>query len=402
MRNQHRRTASSAGLALSLLVGLSALSSAAAPALYLPFPGGRTYTVTQYPHDRSNPYLGYAIDIGMNTNDAIWAAAGGVVRVADYDGNPSPSINGRQVIIDHGNDFCTQYNHLNWVNVSRGQTVERGHLLGGAGMTGSATGVHLHFNTIYCSDFTTRGPLATVEYPNGFYVYQNITSKNYQGLPYGLKGAIGQRWQDDGGEAYYGKPTTAERCGLIQNGCYQVFEKGFIHWTSNTGAWGTRGAISRKWRATGSENGLLGYPRGPENCGLVDGGCYQAFQDGFIHWTPAYADAYYTTGAISAKWRALGSENGFLRYPRSDEMGGLKDGGHYQLFQGGSIHWTSATGAHSTRGAIRQTWANLGSENGWLGYPTSEEYKDSSGNTVQNFQGGKIYWNSTSGTWTTR
>lgn len=402
MSTLHRRTALNAGLALSLLVGLSALSSAAQPALYLPFPGGRTYTVTQYPHYLGNPYLGYAVDIGMSLNDAIWAAAGGTVRVADYDGNPAPEVNGRQVIIDHGNNFCTQYNHLNTVSVKRGQIVERGQYLGGAGMTGSATGVHLHFNTIHCSDFTTRGELSTVEYPNHFYVGQKITSKNYQGLPYGLKGAIGERWQDDGGEVYYGKPTTAERCGLVLNGCYQVFEKGFIHWSPTTYAWGTRGAISVKWRAIGSENGQLGYPIGPERCGLAGGGCYQSFQDGFIHWTPAYPEAYYTTGAISSKWRSLGSENGFLGYPKMDEAGGLKDGGVYQQFQGGSIHWTSTTGAHPTRGAIRTTWANLGSENSWLGYPTSDEYKDSSGNTVQNFQGGKIYYNSTSGTWTTR
>lgn len=44
----------------------------------------------------------------------------------------------------------------------------------------------------------------------------------------------------------------------------------------------------------------------------------------------------------------------------------------------------------------------MGSENSWLGYPTTDEYKDASGNTVQNFQGGKIYYNPASGTWTTR
>lgn len=402
MRNQHRRAVSNAGLVLSLLMGLGALSSAAQPALYLPFPGGKTHTVTQVPHDLNDPYMGYAMDIGMNLNDAIWASAGGVVRVAAHDGNPAPSVNGNQVIIDHGGDFCTQYNHLNWVNVRRGQTVDRGHLLGGAGATGMAFGVHLHFNTIYCSTFKTRGKLTTYEYRNGFYVGQNITSQNTQGLPYGLKGAIGERWQDDGGEAYYGRPTTAERCGLTQSGCYQVFEKGFIHWTPGTGAWGTRGAISRKWRATGSENGPLRYPVGPERCGLVDGGCYQTFQDGYIHWTPAYADAYYTKGAISSRWRSLGSENGFLGYPKSDEAGGLVNGGVYQVFQGGSIHWTSATGAQATRGAIQNAWGSQGYENGWLGYPTSGESKDANGNTFQNFQGGQIFWNSTRGTWFVR
>lgn len=398
MRNQHRKAALNAGLVLSLLVGFSALPSVAQPTLYLPFPGGKTYRITQYPHDLNSPYMGYAMDIGMGLNDPIWASAGGVVRVAGSDGNPAPSVNGNQVIIDHGNDFCTQYNHLNWVNVRRGQTVARGHLLGGAGATGQAFGVHLHFNTIYCSNFTTRGRLSTYEYAS-FFLHQDITSKNSQGLPYGLKGAIGARWDADGGEAYYGRPTTAERCGLIQSGCYQVFEKGFIHWTSNTGAWGTRGAISRKWRAISSENGVLGYPIGPERCGLKDGGCYQTFQDGYIHWTPAHADAYYTTGAISDRWRALGSENGFLGYPWKDEVGGLKNGGVYQAFQGGTIHWSPTTGAHPTRGAIQRAWESQGFENGWLGYPTSGEYKDSAGNTVQNFQGGKIYWNSTRGAW---
>jgi uncharacterized protein with LGFP repeats len=68
--------------------------------------------------------------------------------------------------------------------------------------------------------------------------------------------------------------------------------------------------------------------------------------------------------------------------------------GLYQTFEYGSIHWHSDVGAHVTRGAIREAWSKCcdspqeilipraknetlskhGHENGWLGYPTSEEY----------------------------
>jgi uncharacterized protein with LGFP repeats len=48
--------------------------------------------------------------------------------------------------------------------------------------------------------------------------------------------------------------------------------------------------------------------------------------------------------------------------------------GLYQTFEQGSIHWHPDVGAHVTRGAIREAWRELGWENGWLGYPTSEEY----------------------------
>src|SRR5688572_29828724 len=114
MKTLHRRTVSAVGLAASLLVAQSAAAQ-----LYLPFTGGRTLTITQYPHRYDTVWGPWAMDIGMPLNEPIWASASGTVRVAGYDGNPSPGVNGLQVIIDHGNDFCTQYNHLNWVNVRR-------------------------------------------------------------------------------------------------------------------------------------------------------------------------------------------------------------------------------------------------------------------------------------------
>jgi uncharacterized protein with LGFP repeats len=72
---------------------------------------------------------------------------------------------------------------------------------------------------------------------------------------------------------------------------------------------------------------------------------------------------------------------------------GLRGGGCYQLFQGGSIYWSPATGGHVVLGAIRDTWAGQGSENGRLGYPISGE-TFSGGAYRQTFQGGTIAFGS--------
>ena len=132
------------------------------------------------------------------------------------------------------------------------------------------------------------------------------------------------------------------------------------------------GAIRAAWGALGYENSKLGYPTSNERCGLAGSGCYQSFQGGTIHWSPA-TGAHATWGAIRATWGALGYENSKLGYPTSNERCGLAGRGCYQGFQGGTIHWSPATGAHATWGAIRATWGALGYENGKLGYPTSNE-----------------------------
>lgn len=72
----------------------------------------------------------YAADSGK----VIWAGWG------DY---------GIYVEIDHGNGFHTIYAHMSQVLVSSGQMVGKGELLGLMGMTGRATGPHLHFEVRY-------------------------------------------------------------------------------------------------------------------------------------------------------------------------------------------------------------------------------------------------------------
>src|SRR5688500_8676604 len=132
----------------------------------------------------------------------------------------------------------------------------------------------------------------------------------------------------------------------------------------------------------------MGYPTTGTICGIRNGGCWQAFQGGHIHWSPA-TGAQITTGAIRDAWARSGWENGRLGYPTTGTICGLRNGGCGQAFQGGSIHWSPGTGAQITTGAIRTAWARQGWESGRLGYPTAGETV-SGGVARQTFQGGSI------------
>ncbi len=83
-----------------------------------------------------------AIDIANRAGGTILAADGGSVIVAGWIDN---SGYGNRVMVDHGNGFVTLYAHMSAVQVTVGQRVNRGDVLGQMGTTGRSTGVHLHF-----------------------------------------------------------------------------------------------------------------------------------------------------------------------------------------------------------------------------------------------------------------
>lgn len=82
------------------------------------------------------------IDIGSKLNEAIVAAADGVVIYAGTRGGY-----GNCIIIDHGSGITTLYAHINnrGILVKTGQKVTAGQKIANAGQTGVATGPHLHF-----------------------------------------------------------------------------------------------------------------------------------------------------------------------------------------------------------------------------------------------------------------
>ncbi|MFJ6002736.1 hypothetical protein [Arthrobacter sp. NPDC092385] len=136
-------------------------------------------------------------------------------------------------------------------------------------------------------------------------------------------------------------------------------------------------------------------------CGISGGGCYQNYQYGQVHWTKA-TGAHATQGAVNTAWGRSGWEAGVLGYPVTDLACGLKDSGCVQSFQGGNIYWTPATGAALTLGAIDGTWSALGRERSTLGYPLGNEICGlTGGGCYQNFQGGQIHWSASSGAFAT-
>ena len=88
-----------------------------------------------------------AIDIAADRGTDIYAAADGVVTFAG-----TYSSYGKLVIIDHGGGYETYYAHQSSIDVEKGDVVQKGDVIGHVGMTGSASGNHLHFELRYNND----------------------------------------------------------------------------------------------------------------------------------------------------------------------------------------------------------------------------------------------------------
>jgi len=80
------------------------------------------------------------IDIPGAIGTPIFATADGIVGRAEWVGGY-----GKLVEINHGNAVQTRYGHLSAMNVSPGQRIRKGDILGYMGSTGRSTGSHLHY-----------------------------------------------------------------------------------------------------------------------------------------------------------------------------------------------------------------------------------------------------------------
>jgi murein DD-endopeptidase MepM/ murein hydrolase activator NlpD len=87
------------------------------------------------------PHSGLDVAVGRGT-PIVASAPGQVLAVGDY------FFNGLTVFVDHGNGLISMYCHLERIDVATGDAVARGQRLGSAGMTGRASGPHLHWSVI--------------------------------------------------------------------------------------------------------------------------------------------------------------------------------------------------------------------------------------------------------------
>ena len=61
-------------------------------------------------------------------------------------------------MLNHGNGLATVYMHCSKFNVSVGQVVEKGDIIGFVGSTGNSTGPHLHFSVRLNGEYIDPGP----------------------------------------------------------------------------------------------------------------------------------------------------------------------------------------------------------------------------------------------------
>jgi murein DD-endopeptidase MepM/ murein hydrolase activator NlpD len=130
-----------------------------------PFPVGvpisAAYGSQSYLSKFSSPHRG--VDLTPGVGAEVHVIADGTVRIATQAGGDY----GVTVVVDHvidGQLVSTRYAHMQYgsLQVSAGDTVEAGEVIGRVGSTGKATGPHLHFEVLLGGTVHTD-PMAWME-----------------------------------------------------------------------------------------------------------------------------------------------------------------------------------------------------------------------------------------------
>lgn len=122
---------------------------------------------------RSDPFtkvrkMHWGMDFTSPRGTPIYASGNGKVTRADA----SSTGYGKHVRIDHGYGYLTLYAHMSKYNVTQGQTVKRGDLIGFVGSTGRSEAPHLHYEVWKDGDRIN---------PINFY-YGNLSALEFENL----------------------------------------------------------------------------------------------------------------------------------------------------------------------------------------------------------------------------
>jgi len=117
--------------------------AAATPSIW-PANGWLTSTMGVRPDPMTGgPDFHAGVDIAAEKGRPVYATAEGTVKDAEYHNGY-----GKLIVLDHGFGIETRYGHLSKFNVSKGDKVKRGDIIGRVGATGRATGSHLHYEVL--------------------------------------------------------------------------------------------------------------------------------------------------------------------------------------------------------------------------------------------------------------
>jgi len=128
------------------------------------FADHRTYIYKGKEIDQQE-HLGF--DLAVTANVPVVAANSGKVVNARWLG-----IFGNCVIIDHGMGVASLYGHLSSIDIKVGDSVARGQIIGKSGMTGLASGDHLHFTMLVAGR-----PVNPVEWWDAHWVQDRVERK---------------------------------------------------------------------------------------------------------------------------------------------------------------------------------------------------------------------------------
>lgn len=211
-----------------------------------------------------------------------------------------------------------------------------------------------------------------------------------------VPGDIGKHWSALGGSAgFLGQPLGDEHA--VPGGRAVDFSGGRVYWSPPTGAREVHGEIGAAYDRRGATASSLGFPVSDE-AGTPDGvGRYNTFAGGSLYFSP-WTGAHVVQGEIRNAWGARGFESGPAGYPVSDELRTPDGVGRFNVFTGGSIYWTPATGGHLVKGDIRAAWGANGWETG-PGYPITDEVRtpDGQGAFTVFSRSASIYWSPATG-----
>ncbi len=196
--------------------------------------------------------------------------------------------------------------------------------------------------------------------------------------------AIAQRYAAVGGSSSsLGSPTSTEYD--VAGGRARNYSGGRLYWSASTAVHAVGGAILTEYLSSGGP-AALGFPTADSTA--VTGGRATYFTGAHIYWSSA-TGAHTLKGAVLTKYLAHRGPSGY-GLPMTDVMNVV--GGAYTHFSGArSIFWSPATAAHLVYGPILTKYASVGYFRSCLRFPTTDRFASPRGYR-NDFTGGSIVY----------